>query len=147
MGSRSMYWDPISERRTMGARLVYAKVIDRKEFMIRGGKIHPGLENGVVVQSEPGTAGAFLVIRAWSDDHGSFTEQWRLEGPEGMKVYESLPREIHLATQAHTERLEDELADMEFEFASDDYHAVFLLDELEVARVRFPVRLASAGPT
>jgi hypothetical protein len=131
----------------MGARLVYAKVIDREVFMIRGGKIHPGLENEVVVQSEPGIAGAFLVLRAWSDDHGSFTEQWRIEGPAGLKIYESLPREVHLATETHTERLEDELADMEFEFASDDYHAVFLLDDLEVARVRFPVTVASQGST
>ena len=127
----------------MGARLVYAKVIDREVFLIRGGKIHPGLENDVVVQAEPGTAGAFLVLRAWSDDHGTFTEQWKIEAPGGLTVYESLPREIHLATEAHTERLEDELADMEFEFTSDDYHALFLLDELEVARVRFPVRLAA----
>ncbi|MEA2509481.1 MAG: hypothetical protein QOG21_1563 [Actinomycetota bacterium] len=131
----------------MGARLVYAKVIDREVFMIRGAKIHPGLENDVVVQSEPGTAGAFLVLRAWSDDHGTFTEQWRIEGPAGLKVYESLPREIHLATEAHTEKLEDELSDMEFDFASDDYRAIFLLDELEVARVRFPVRLAPQGPS
>jgi hypothetical protein len=131
----------------MGARLVYAKVIDREVFLIRGGKIHPGLENDVVVQSEPGTAGAFLVLRAWSDDHGTFTEQWKIEAPGGLTLYESLPREIHLATEAHTERLEDELADMEFEFTSDDYHAVFLLDELEVARVRFPVRLAAEEPS
>jgi hypothetical protein len=131
----------------MGARLVYAKVIDREVFLIRGGKIHPGLENDVVVQSEPGTAGAFLVLRAWSDDHGTFTEQWKIEAPGGLTLYESLPREIHLATEAHTERLEDELADVEFEFTSDDYHAVFLLDELEVARVRFPVRLAAEEPS
>jgi hypothetical protein len=130
----------------MGARLVYAKVIDREAFMIRGGKIHPGLENDVVVQSEPGTAGAFLVLRAWSNDHGTFTEQWRIEAPGGLKVYESLPRELHLATEAHTERLEDELSDIEFEFTADDYEAIFLLDEREVARVRFPVRLATPAP-
>jgi hypothetical protein len=127
----------------MGARLVYAKVIDREVFMIRGGKIHPGLENEVVVQDEPGTAGAFLVLRAWADDHGTFTEQWRIEAPGGLKIYESLPRELHLATEAHTERLEDELSDIEFDFTADDYHAIFLLDEMEVARVRFPVRLTA----
>jgi di/tripeptidase len=127
----------------MGARLVYAKVIDREVFMIRGGKIHPGLENEVIVQEEPGTAGAFLVLRAWGDDHGTFTEQWRIEAPGGLKIYESLPRELHLATEAHTERLEDELADIEFDFTADDYHAIFLLDEMEVARVRFPVRLTA----
>lgn len=130
----------------MGARLVYAKVIDREVFLIRGGKVHPGLENDVIVQSEPGIAGAFLVLRAWSDDHGTFTEQWRIEAPGGLSLYESLPRELHLATEVHTENLEDELSDIEFDYVSDDYHAVFLLDEMEVARVRFPVRLAAAGP-
>jgi hypothetical protein len=130
----------------MGARLVYAKVIDREAFLIRGGKVHPGLENEVVVQSEPGEAGAFLVLRAWSNDHGTFTEQWRIEAPGGLTVYESLPRELHLATEGHTERLEDELSNIEFDFTADDYLAVFLLDEMEVARVRFPVKLAAEEP-
>jgi hypothetical protein len=126
----------------MGARLVYAKIVDREAFLLRGGKVHPGLENEVMIQTEPGTAGAFLVLRAWSDDHGTFTEQWRLETPTGQTLYESLPRELHLATETHTERLEDELADIEFEFTADDYEAVFMLDEMEVARARFPVKLA-----
>ena len=38
------------------------------------------------------------------------------------------------------ERLEDEVADLEFQFASDDYNVVFNLDEMEVAHVTFPVR-------
>jgi hypothetical protein len=130
----------------MGARLVYAKVIDRELFLVRGGKVHPGLENEVVVQTEPGEAGAFLVLRAWSDDHGTFTEQWRIEAPEGRTVYESLARELHIATEQHTERLEDELSDIEFEYAADDYEAVFLLDEIEVARVRFPVKIVASEP-
>jgi hypothetical protein len=130
----------------MGARLVYAKVIDREAFLIRGGKVHPGLENEVVVQSEPGEAGAFLVLRAWSSDHGTFTEQWRIEAPGGLTIYESLPRELHLATESHTERLEDELSDIEFDFTADDYLAVFLLDEREVARVRFSVKLTAERP-
>jgi hypothetical protein len=130
----------------MGARLIYAKVIDRELFLTRGGKVHPGLENEVIIRSEPGQAGAFMVLRAWGDDHGSFTEQWRIEAPEGLTVYESLPRELHLATETHTEKLEDELADIEFEFAADDYVAIFLLDEIEVARARFPVRVAATDP-
>jgi hypothetical protein len=130
----------------MGARLVYAKVIDRELFLARGGKVHPGLENEVIIRTEPGQAGVFMVLRAWGDDHGSFTEQWRIEAPEGQSVYESLARELHLATETHTEKLEDELADIEFEFAADDYLAVFLLDEIEVARVRFPVRVVAADP-
>ncbi|MDP9227154.1 MAG: hypothetical protein M3P18_25565 [Actinomycetota bacterium] len=129
----------------MGARLVYAKVVDRELFLIRGGKVHPSLENEVVVQDEPGPGGVFLVLRAWTDDHGSFTEQWRIEDPGGQVVYESLARELYLATEGHVEKLEDELADLEFDFAADDYHAIFLLDEREVARVRFRVRLAAAA--
>ena len=123
----------------MGARLQYAKVIDRERFYARGGRIHPKLESGVVLNSEPGRAGAFLVLRGWTDDHGSFTEQWIIEAPGGLNVYRSVPREIHLATTTHVESLEDEVADLELEFAADDYNAVFYLDEREVARATFPV--------
>lgn len=123
----------------MGARLIYAKVIDREAFYMKGGEVHPGLENDVVVRDEPGEAGAFLVLRAWSEDHGSFTEQWRIESPGGTAVYESIPREIHLATESHIEKLEDEVADLKFEYGGD-YDVVFTLDENEVARATFPVR-------
>lgn len=125
----------------MGAKLRYAKVLDRQAFMIKGGKLHPGLENEIVVNDEPGQAGAFIVFRGWGDHHGSFTEQWRIEEPEGRKVYESIPREINIATNGHVERLEDEVADLDFEFAADDYEVVFTLDEREVARARFAVKL------
>jgi hypothetical protein len=125
----------------MGARLQYAKVIDRERFYARGGRVHPKLENGVVLAREPGPAGAFLVLRGWTDDHGSFTEQWKIESPEGLTLYRSVPREIHLATAAHVENLEDEVADLELEFAADDYDVAFFLDEREVARVTFPVTL------
>lgn len=124
----------------MGARLQYAKVIDRELFYARGARVHPKLGSEVLLQREPGPAGAFLVLRAWTDDHGSFTEQWRIESPGGTAVYESVPREIHLATASHVERLEDEVADLTFEFAADDYNVVFSLDEREVARAAFPVR-------
>jgi hypothetical protein len=127
----------------LGARLQYAKVIDREAFFNHGGKVHPGLNNGVVMNDEPGVAGAFLVMRAWTDDHGTFTEQWRVETPGGKVVYESLPRELHLATRTHVEKLEDEVADLDLEYASDDYNAVFMLDDDEVARVRFPVKALS----
>ncbi len=129
----------------MGARLQYAKIIDRRLFYDRGAKLHPHLENQIVLQDEPGAALAFLVLRGWTDDHGSFTEQWRLEAPGGGVVYESLPRELHLASESHVERLEDELADIEFQYAADRYQLVFLLDENEVARVNFPVVVASDG--
>lgn len=124
----------------MGARLQYAKVIDRALFFGKGGKVHPGLDNEVLLLGEDGKSGAFLVLRAWTDDHGSFTEQWRLEAPGGIVIYESTPRELHLATPGHVEKLEDEVADLEFEFESDAYNAVFFLDDREVARATFPVR-------
>ena len=123
----------------MGARLQYAKVVDREFFFHHGGKLHPGLNNRVVLNDEPGRAGAFLVMRAWTDDHGTFTEQWRIETPGGKVVYESLPRELHLATTQHVEKLEDEVADLDFEYSADDYNVVFVLDDSEAARVTFPV--------
>ena len=124
----------------MSARLQYAKVTDRELFIVRGGKIHPGLENEVVINEEPGTAGAFLVLRGWTDAHGTFTEQWRILGAGGGLVYESLPRELHLPTKEHVEKLEDEVADLDFQYSSDDYECVFILDDREVARTRFTVR-------
>ena len=123
----------------MGARLHYAKVIDRELFYKRGGRVHPGLENTVVIDEEPGRAAVFLVLRAWGDDRGTLTEQWRIESPGGRVVYESTAREVHLATMNHVERLEDEVADLDLEFAADDYNLVLILDEREVARVSFPV--------
>ena len=123
----------------MGARLQYAKVVDRESFFNHGGQLHPGLDNLVVLNDVPGLAGAFLVMRAWTDDHGTFTEQWRIETPGGRVVYESLPRELHLATAQHVEKLEDEVADLDFEYTSDNYNVVFVLDDSEAARVKFPV--------
>jgi hypothetical protein len=124
----------------MGARLQYAKVIDRQVFYERGGKVHPGLENEVLLDVEKNTAAAFLVLRAWTDDHGSFTEQWRIEGPGTRVVYESLPRELYLAHKKYVERLEDEVSDLDFGFPEDSHEVVFMLDEVEVARVRFPIK-------
>jgi hypothetical protein len=123
----------------MRTRLVYAKVIDRELYMARGGRVSPSLDNEVVLSDEPGAAGAFLVLRAWTGHHGTFTEQWRIEGAGGGLVYESIPRELHLATEDHTEHLEDEVADLEFQYSANNYNVVFLLDEEEVARVTFPV--------
>lgn len=127
----------------MGARLVYAKVIDREVFYVNErGRLHPSLENRVVFDESRGVAGAFLVLRGWTDDHGSFTEQWRLRSPGGETLYESIPREIHLPTAGHIEKLEDEVADLDLP-DGDGYHIAFELDEQEVARVRFDVRTAN----
>ena len=124
----------------MGARLIYAKVVDREVFYVQqGGKVHPGLNNEVLLREEPGEANVFLVLRAWGEDTGTYTEQWRIEGMGGGTIYESLPREIHAATESHIERLEDEVADLKFEYAGE-YSVVFMLDEHEVARVAFAVR-------
>ena len=125
----------------MGAQLKFAKVIDRQVFYEKGGRVHPGLDNEVVIHDEPGRAGAFLVLRGWGDDHGSFTEQWRIQEPEGRTLYESTPREIHVPTEGHVENLEDEVSDLEFEFAAAGYNLVFLLDEQEVARATFEVKV------
>lgn len=128
----------------MGARLVYAKVIDREVFYVNErGRVHPALENRVVLDGARGVAGAFLVLRGWGDDHGSFTERWRLHGPGGETLYESIPREVHLPTTNHVEKLEDEIADLDLPVDGDAYHVVFELDEQEVARVRFEVRAAN----
>lgn len=125
----------------MRARLVYAKVVDREMFMSRGSKISPHLHNGVMLLSpDPGAAASFLVMRAWTDHHGTFTEQWRIEGSGGGLVYESIPRELHIASAGHIEHLEDEVADLEFQYVADNYNAVFFLDDQEMARVTFPVR-------
>jgi hypothetical protein len=126
----------------VGARLQYAKVIDRELFLTKGGRVHPKLESEVVLQDEPGRAAVFLVLRAWTDDHGSFTERWTIESPSGTALYESVPREVYLATPTYVEKLEDEVADLELEYAADDYTLVLHLDEREVARVGFPVRRA-----
>lgn len=125
----------------MGAKLQYAKIVDRDIFMNRGGRVQPGLPNQIMLHDEPGRAGAFLVLRGWCDDHGTFTEQWRLESPGGEVVYESLPREVHLATRTHVEKLEDEVSDLDFQYGADDYSVVFTLDDREVARLDFAVRL------
>ena len=131
----------------MGARLVYAKVVDRETFYVREtGNVHPGLQSEVLLREEPGEAGAFLVLRAWTDNAGAFTEQWRIESPGGVAVYESTPREIHAATEAHVEKLEDEVADLKFEYAGD-YDCVFVIDENEVARLTFPVERVEDPPT
>ena len=129
----------------MGAQLQYAKVIDRERFLTKGGRIHPGLPNQVLLRDEPGKAAVFLVMRGWTDDHGSLTEQWRIVSPGGSTLYESAPRELHLSTPQHVEKLEDEIADLEFQFAADDYLVVFTIDDMEVARVQFPVEFNDDG--
>lgn len=124
----------------MGARLRYAKVIDRQLFYEQGARLHPGLGNEVLLADEPGLAGAFLVLRGWSDGHGTHSENWQLRSPGGTVLYESTPRELHLAAPGHVEKLEDEVADLTLDYSSDDYEVVFRLDDREIGRTRFSVR-------
>src|SRR3712207_3448829 len=111
----------------MGARLAYATVIDRQRFYEKGGNLHPKLENEVLLQDEPDKAGAFLVFRGWGHDRGTFTERWSIKEREGRTIFESSRREIHSGSESHTERLEDEVAELEREFTADDYEVVFFL--------------------
>ena len=129
----------------MGARLQYAKVLDQYFFYQEGGRVHPGLPNRVVIPHSGGPAAAFLVLRAWSDDRGTFTEQWRIEGPDGSVVYQSVPREIHMPTRGHTEKLRDEVSDLVLGPDGGVYRAVFSLDDNEVARVDFPVQVSETA--
>ena len=129
----------------MGARLQYAKVLDQYIFYREGGRVHPGLPSRVVIPHDGGPAAAFFVLRAWSDDHGTFTEQWRIEGPDGSIVYQSVPREIHMPTRSHTERLQDEVSDLDLGAAGGVYRAIFSLDDYEVGRIDFPVQLSEAA--
>ena len=126
----------------MGARLVYGKVIDSQLYIQRGAEPTPGLENDVVIDDEPGVAGNFHVLRAWTDDEGGVTETWRLESPGGLVVYEAAPRELHFSTREHVEHLDDEITDLKIDYAAD-YTIVFELDEREVARLTFPIRRGS----
>ena len=123
----------------MGARLVYAKVIDKQLYIQRGGEPSPGLENDVVVEDEPGVVGDFHVLRAWTDDEGGVTEHWTLESPGGLVIYEAAPRELHFPTRTHVEHVDDQIADLKIDYAGD-YTVVFYLDEHEVARTTFTIR-------
>lgn len=124
----------------MGARLVYAKVIDKQLYIQRGAEPTPGLPNDVVVDDEPGIAATFHILRAWTDKEGGSTERWTIESVGGEVVYEGTPREIHFPTREHVERLDDEVAEMKVQYAADDYNVVFYLDDIEVARATFPIR-------
>ena len=120
----------------MGVRLKYAKVVDRELFLAQGGNINPGLDNRVQLLGEaPAKAGVFEIHRNWYDLSGAFTESWRIIDPHGRTLYTGLDREVIDANHD----LVDEVVDLEFEYADDDYAVVFNVDEREVARVAFTV--------
>lgn len=126
----------------MGARLRYAKVIDRDSFMRSGAQIRPGLDSEVQLTGEPPARVApFYVLRAWDDVDAAFTETWRIAEPHGRTVREGLPREV----LAGHDDLADEVDDLEVEYADEGYQLVLEIDGNEVARVDFPVRDGTPG--
>ncbi|MPZ73757.1 MAG: hypothetical protein GEU74_11085 [Nitriliruptorales bacterium] len=120
----------------MGARLKYAKVVDRDLFLRTGGEIRPGLDNRVALLGEaPAKAASFTVRRQWYDVEGAFTESWSIQDPHGRTVYEGLDREVVGGNQ----ELADEIDDMLFEYADSGYQLVLAVDGREVARADFEV--------
>ena len=120
----------------MGARLKYAKVVDRDLFLRTGAQITPGLENRVELPGEaPAKAAGFGVHREWYDVDGAFTESWSIQDPHGRTIYEGLDREVVGGNDA----LVDELDDVLFEYADSGYQLVLAVDGREVARADFDV--------
>ena len=120
----------------MGARLKFAKVVDRDLFLRTGAEVTPGLANRVeLLGKAPTKAAGFMVRREWYDVEGAFTESWTLRDPHGRTVYQGLDREI---IGGNTEQV-DELDDVLFEYADSGYQLVLEVDGREVARADFDV--------
>ena len=120
----------------MGARLKFAKVVDRDLFLRTGAQVTPGLDNRVELVGEaPTKAAGFMVRREWYDVEGAFTESWAIQDPHGRTVYSGLDREV---VGGNTE-LVDELDDVLFEYADSNYQLVLSVDGREVARAAFDV--------
>ncbi len=120
----------------MGARLKYAKVVDRDLFLRTGAQITPGLENRVELLSEaPAKAAGFGVHREWYDVDGAFTESWSIQDPHGRTIYTGVDSEVI----GGNDELVDELDDVLFEYADSGYQLVLAVDGREVARADFNV--------
>lgn len=120
----------------MGARLKFAKVVDRDRFMRTGSEIRPGLENRVELEgAAPAKSAGFAVHREWYDVEGAFTESWAIQDPHGRTVHEGLDREV----VGGNSPLVDEIDDLLFEYADAGYQLVLSVDGREVARVDFDV--------
>ena len=120
----------------MGARLKFAKVVDRDLFLRTGAEVTPGLDNRVELVGEaPAKAAGFMVRREWYDVDGAFTESWAIRDPHGRTVYQGLDREV----VGGNDELVDELDDVLFEYADSGYQLVLDVDGREVARVDFDV--------
>ena len=128
----------------MGARLKYAKVVDRDLFLRTGGEVRPGLDNRIELQGEaPAKAKGFSLRRQWDDVDGAFTESWRIEDPHGRTLYDGLSREV----VGGIEELVDDIDDVLFEYADTGYQLVLGVDDREAARVDFEVAEASDDTT
>jgi hypothetical protein len=121
----------------MGVTLRYAKVVDRNLFLRTGGIVRPKLDNEVwLLEDEvPAQAAPFLILRAWDDVDGAFTETWRLVDPHGRTVRPPTTREV-LPGQSE---ISDEIAGQQFEYADDGYQLVLQVEDREVARASFTV--------
>ena len=120
----------------MGARLKFAKVVDRDLFLRTGAEVTPGLDNRIELHGEaPAKAAGFMIRREWYDVDGAFTESWSIQDPHGRTVYQGLDREVIGGNQ----ELVDELDDVLFEYADSGYQLVLSVDEREVARADFDV--------
>lgn len=120
----------------MGARLKFAKVVDRDLFLRTGAEVTPGLDNRVELFSEaPAKAVGFMVRREWYDVDGAFTESWSIQDPHGRTVYQGLDREL---VGGNTE-IVDEIDDLVFDYADSGYQLVLGVDGREVARADFDV--------
>lgn len=119
----------------MGARLRYAKIVDREEFLRSGAHIRPGMGSGVELAGDPPAAvKPFYVLRAW-EGFDALTESWWIRDPHGRTLYGPLVREV---TADHGD-LADEIDDLRVDFAGDAYQLVLDIDGREVARADFPV--------
>lgn len=120
----------------MGARLRYAKVVDREQLSRSGGVLRPGMDNEVRLDGEAPTAAApFVVMRAWDHVDGAFTETWRIEDPYGRTVHDPMTHEV----VPPVVELADEIVECEFEYADRGYQLVLEIDGREVARANFVV--------
>jgi hypothetical protein len=126
----------------VGARLKFAKVVDRDLFLRTGAEVTPGLDNRVELLGEaPAKAAGFMVRREWYDVDGAFTESWSIRDPHGRTVYQGLDREL---VGGNTE-IVDEIDDLVFDYADSGYQLVLSVDGREVARADFDVA-ESADP-
>ena len=120
----------------MGARLKFAKVVDRDLFLRTGAEVTPRLDNRVELLAEaPSKAAGFMVRREWFDVEGAFTETWTIRDPHGRTLYQGLDREVVGGNQ----QLVDEIDDLVFDYADSGYQLVLEVDDREVARVDFDV--------